>query len=307
MFADFYKYPPSYSRVQKAIDWLGNEYKALKIFPIGKSVNGRDITALCVGNPHGSTLYIGAVWGMEWLTTLLLLRFCETVAEALQNGGTVSDVNVERALRRRSLTIIPCLNPDGVEIVLSGAEAAGAWQDLVEKTGGDAGCRTVWNANARGVDIGRNLTGSRGLSFYPAPKDACAEGYEGPYPGSEPETAAVTTFCLTYQPRSLYTLHNNGEKIYYQYDNSIPDRSHMIAQILASSSGYTAVSHSSVVSGTEALRQDARNGLKNWFIKTLGNPGFAIEVGMGGQQLTAQDLNKIYRRTEEMLMIAALL
>ena len=298
MFADFYKEPPTYARLQQAIAWLGQEYPALKIFPIGKSVNGRDITALCVGNPQGSTLYVGAVWGLEWLTTLLLLRFCETVAEALQKGGTVSDINVERALRRRSLTIIPCLNPDGVEIALTGPEAAGVWQDLVEKVCGDCDCRQTWKANARGVDIGRNLAAS--LPPAALPVLAGAEGFEGPYPGSEPETDAVTTFCLTYQPRALYTIHNNREKIYYQYDNSIPDRSHMIAQILASSSGYT-------LAAPQDWAQNSRHCLQDWFIKKLGNPGFAIEVGSGSRVLTVQDLTRIYRRTEEMLMIASLL
>ena len=89
MFDGFYTKPPTYDSVSSAIAYLRDTYKNLKIFPIGKSVLGREINALCIGNPMGATLFVGATHGLEWLTAMLLIRFCETVLEGLRSGGWI--------------------------------------------------------------------------------------------------------------------------------------------------------------------------------------------------------------------------
>jgi len=68
---------------------------------------------LCIGNPTGATLFVGATHGLEWLTCMLLHPVLREYAEALETGGKVSDIDVGRLLCNRSLVIVPCLNPDG--------------------------------------------------------------------------------------------------------------------------------------------------------------------------------------------------
>ena len=300
MLLTFYKNPPGCENTCAALQALRERYKRLKVFPIGKSLLGREIQALCIGNPTGATLFVGGVHGLEWLTGMLLIRFCEELLNALECGGKVSEIDVRRAMQNRSLIIVPALNPDGTEIALCGSCAAREFAPLVNSLTCDP-CRT-WQANARGVDLNHNFDAgwkitkemeTRAGITGPAPTR-----YGGEHPHSEPESIAITTFCMAYQPRALYAIHSQGEEIYYYYGEHTPSRSKMMAQILASSSGYDV---------TRPAEMASHGGLKDWFIEKFRRPGFTIEVGRGKNPLGLGELDRIYKKTEEMFMIAALL
>jgi g-D-glutamyl-meso-diaminopimelate peptidase len=300
MYAGFYDEPPTYENMTRAIQWLREEYPRLKVFPIGRSVLGREISALCIGHPAGATLFVGAVHGLEWLTSLLLIRFVETLLHGLATGGCVSDIDVTKALRSRSLVVIPCLNPDGVEIAVHGQEGAGERAAII---GGMCdGDFSTWQANANGVDLNHNFDAGwnilREMEEQSGVTGPAPTRYGGTHPHSEPESKAAVTFCLTYQPRTLYAFHSQGEEIYYRYGARTPTRSQLMAGILASSSGYTATHPEGLAS---------HGGLKDWFITRFCRPGFTIEIGKGKNPLDIRTLPKTYARLEEMLMIATLL
>lgn len=300
MYENFYRRPPTYENMTRKVDELKSRYRELKVFPIGVSVLGRSVYALCIGNPMGATLMVGATHGLEWLTSLLLMRFCEVMLDGMAIGGCVSDINVSKAMRGRSLVIVPCLNPDGVEIAVNGKEGAGALGDAVEEIcGGDY---SVWQANANGVDLNHNFDAGwcvlREMERESGINGPAPTRYGGPHPHSEPETSAITTFCLTYRPRALYSFHSQGEEIYYKYGDCTPTRSRLMAQILASSSGYA-------LSNPEGLA--SHGGLKDWFIEKFRRPGFTIEAGLGKNPLPIGQLEPIYQQIEEMLVIATLL
>ena len=300
MIDGFYTSPPTHQRLTQAIQHLQERYKRCKVFPIGCTALGRKIHALCIGNPMGATLFVGATHGLEWMTTLLLIRFCEDVLEGLRTGGNVSDIDVTKALQNRSLVIIPCLNPDGVEIALCGSAAAGERAAEVERIcGGD--CR-AWQANANGVDLNHNFDAGwcalKRMEVESGIDAPAPTRYGGTHPNSEPETMAATAFCINYQPRTLYSLHSQGEEIYYKYGEHTPERSQLMARILASSSGYTV---------TEPTGLASHGGLKDWFIEKFRRPGFTIEVGRGKNPLGIEQFEKIYKKIQEMLIIATLL
>ena len=292
--------PPDHETRSRAIGWLVGSYSGLKVLSIGKSVLGREIKAICFGDPRAASLFVGATHGLEWLTASLLLRFAGDLAEALSNDGHVSGINVRKAMLNRSLTIVPCLNPDGVEIALYGRAGAGRLGDKVEQiSGGDF---STWQANANGVDINHNFDAGWKI-LRQMERDAGILGpapsrYGGPHPNSEPETRAIVTHCLAWRPRSLYSFHSQGEEIYYKYGENTPERSRLVAGILAASSGYK-------IATPEGLA--SHGGLKDWFIDKLHGQGFTIEVGRGKNPLPLDMLNPVYERIQEMMMIAALL
>lgn len=275
MLSGPYKTPASYCHMQEAIDLLRGCYLQFKSFPIGKSAGGRDITALCIGSPAGSSLYIGGIRGREWLTATVLLRFYGNLLHGVEHGGCVSDINVGSALADRPVTIIPCLNPDGADISL-GKQAP--------QNGEPVPCQTS-QGNGNGVDISFNFDAGWRNTL---------DG--GPHPGSEPETQALTAFCLHYRPRSLYCLRCPGESIHYHYGANTPARSRMIGQILASSAGYALAKPDS-----PALHGSPMG----WFIEKSRKPGFMIEIG--DTDMSSGQSNRTYYRVEEMLMLAALL
>ena len=142
-------------------------------------------------------LLCGAFHGMEWLTSLLLLRFTSQMAAALETGSLISDIKLGDFLRRRGVTVIPCVNPDGVEISLHGSAAAGEYRELVHNVScGDTSrwqAKRPWrgfkpsNFNA-GWEALHTLEREQGI-YHPAPTR-----YGGEYPESEPETRLFMRF-----------------------------------------------------------------------------------------------------------------
>ena len=73
----FYSAPPFYKEAQKKLVALKKEYNFLKLGAIGKSIQGRPINALFLGNMQNPIVLAGAFHALEWLTEGLLIRFCE--------------------------------------------------------------------------------------------------------------------------------------------------------------------------------------------------------------------------------------
>ena len=136
---------------------LRGRYRFLDTIPIGRSVLGREIFGLLLGGGNGpeKVLFAAAFHGQEWLTALTVLRLCENICEAMQKDGKLDDLDLRQALAGRSLILVPMVNPDGVDIALRGAEAAGPFAEQAAALGADR--PGLWQANARGVDINHNF------------------------------------------------------------------------------------------------------------------------------------------------------
>ena len=153
MTDSFFRQPLRYEALQKAALELKQEYPFLEVFSLGKSLAGRELYAFGIGQAKGASLFVGAVHGMEWLTALLLMRLLEDICHSLKTGAPLAEIDISRSLESRALTIVPCLNPDGVEIAAAGPLGAGPWESLVRACGDT----DHWQANARGVDLNHNF------------------------------------------------------------------------------------------------------------------------------------------------------
>jgi len=269
-------------------------------FTAGKSVLGRPIDGFRLGAGGEAVLYAGGFHGQEWLTCLVLLRFAERICQALDNGGSIAGIDCRRALLGRGLIIVPCVNPDGVEIALSGAQSAGDLTDEVLRISG--GELSQWNANARGVDINHNFD----AGWHIARQLEQAAGIDGPAPrrfggqcpASEPETQAMVSLCEHSRPRLALALHSQGEEIYWSYGGRAPSGGALMARVLAMASGYELREPSAIAS---------HGGFKDWFIHRFDRPGFTVEMGKGENPLPLSQLDPIYDRLEEMLMLGVVM
>lgn len=237
-----------------------------------------------------------AFHGMEWLTSLVLFRFLERVCEAFEKDSGICEINVARFLSRRGLIIVPCVNPDGVEISLNGECAAGKFEQRVEHIA--AGKAHRWQANAVGVDINHNFSADW-KSLHEKEVSSGITGpsltqYGGQYPESEPETKALTSLCRKRNIRHAAAFHSQGEEIYWHYGENTPNRSRLMAEVLARTSGYALSSPRGLAVG---------GGFKDWFIEELKRPAFTIEIGLGRNPLPCSKLNEIYSRLEEMMTL----
>lgn len=296
---DFYNKPTA-ANTERYIREITKKHPCSKSFFIGKSVLGRKISVLRIGNPIGSTLFVGATHGSEWLTTLVVLRFFEEVCEAFEHGESLNGVNVSTAIYKRGLTVIPVLNPDGTEIALLGRRAALSLEKRVGRLANDD--FEHWNSNAAGVDINHNFGAGwqklreqerKNKIFGPALRQ-----YGGSRPFSEPETRAVSGFCSTFDIKRLYSFHSQGEEIYWYYGTKTPIKSRDMADELALSCGYKVAMPSGMA---------ANGGLKDWYIEEFGRPGFTIEIGKGKNPLPLSDFDEIYRKLKPALVKALLM
>lgn len=300
MYDGFYREAPCYANVRRAVQELKERYPSLKTFPIGKSVLGRSIYALGIGDLQQSTLFVGGVHGMEWITTLLLFRLTEDILQAAETGEPLAEIDVAHALESRSIVVIPCLNPDGVEIQICGPRGARHLAGFVKKASG--GDTSRWQANARGIDLNHNF--DAGYAEVKRMEHEAGIDCPGPtrYGGtsahSEPETKALVNFCKAFQIRQAYAYHSQGEEIYYKYGPNTPARSQLMAQVLASASGYKV---------TAPEQMASHGGFKDWFIECLRRPGFTVEIGRGKNPLPVEELEPIYARLLEMMLISMLL
>lgn len=286
-----------YAALKRVTAALTEEYPFLSESVIGRSCAGRDIPALQLGRSAEYVLIAAAFHGSEYITETVLLRFIVMLCEALKGDTSLVGFNARRSLFGRGVIFVPCVNPDGCEIVLHGAAGAGALAANVARL--CSGKFDSWNANLRGVDINHNFSaGWQELSDLekrsgitgPAPTR-----FGGWRPESEPETLALTELCRTRKIRHAVALHSQGEVIYWTYGDKIPRRSRKMAEILSTSSGYA-------LSEPEGLA--VGGGFKDWFISEFDRPGFTVEMGLGKNPLPIEQAADITERLKEMLMLS---
>ncbi len=284
---------------------LCGRYRFLRGSVAGHSACGREIPLLQLSAPGGEpiaerVLIAAAFHAQEWLTALCALRLCEEMCIALAGGLSLCGVSLERALRGRQVLWLPLVNPDGVDIALHGSVTAGDYAAAVYDGGGDT--PGLWQANARGVDINHNFNAGWAQMQALAEKNGknCpgARRYPGVSPESEPETRAVTDLCRRLTPRHVVALHSQGEEIYWDYGDHTPPQGRVMAQVMATVSGYAVAAPTGYAS---------YGGFKDWFIDCYHRPGFTIELGRGKNPLPLSDFEPLYHKAREMLLLSLLL
>ena len=272
----------TYGEMMKELDALCGEYPFFTRSVIGRSLVGREIPLISVGEGKKAVLFVGTHHGMEWITSALLLDFLRDVGKELERGGNLSVV-----LENRTLCVVPMLNPDGVELQINGKDELNPLTErLNAMSGGDY---SRWQANGRGVDLNHNYDAGffeykeyeREHGIVPGPTL-----YSGEHPESEPETSALCAFIRARGIDLLIALHTQGEEIYYDYNGVVPDGGRVIAKRLSALSGYSL---------SEPTGSAAYGGLKDWFIKEYSLPAFTLECGKGVNPLPIGDSDIIYR------------
>ncbi len=290
----------TYSDYCMYIKKINEQFPALKIATCGKTLLNREIYSLVMGEGEKNILFVGGTHGLEWITSLVLLRFCEELMQKSEKGESVCGFDVKSILSHRRLIIIPELNPDGIEISLNGESACGEYRKKnCEVCDNDF---SGWSANARGVDINHNFNADwyalRDYETASGINGAAPRRFGGEYPESEPETIAVTRICRNINIDMLITLHSQGEEIYYEYGENTPERAELMAKMFSALTDYTLVKNSG---------HAASGGLKDWFIEEFCKPAFTVEVGKGANPLPVNQLDEIYEKIKPLLVVAMML
>lgn len=295
-----YHDPLDHARMMEYIDIMIARYPFLSVSYVGESILGRGIPMLTLGEGEKSVLYVGAHHGMEWITSVLLLRFINEACELWNNNGRIFQYSVKYLLSARTLHIVPMLNPDGVEYQINGVGEDNVLYDRLLSMNGGSKDFSRWQANARGVDLNHNY--NSGFADYKRMEmengilGGAPTRYSGESSESEPEVGSLCNY-IRYHDRlqMVLTLHTQGEEIYYTCGKKTTPRSRAIAEGLANMSGYAL----NIPKGSAAY-----GGLTDWCIEELNLPSFTVECGKGINPLPLEDYFYIYARIRQMLFLA---
>ena len=282
--------PFDHAALLKKAEALQKQFPFLDFRYLGNSILGRGIPMLCVGRGRRGVLYVGAHHGMEWLTSLLLVRFTEELCALLDRNATAHGISLKLLLQTHKLYIVPMLNPDGVDYQIHGPDTEHPLFERVLAMNGGRTDFSKWQANARGVDLNHNY--NAGFMEYKTWEtehhipQGCPTRYAGIMPESEPEVASLCNF-IRFHPEicGVMTLHTQGEEIYFGSDLESQPRVRQIAKRLSAMTGY----RMAVASGPAAF-----GGLTDWCVSELSLPAFTLECGRGENPLPYEQLFSIY-------------
>lgn len=287
-----YNAAPDYFLQTSAINNLCEKYSFVRRSTVGKSLCGRSITALSVGCRVRPVLYAATFHGTEWLNTLFMLRFFEELALAYREKNTADGVSVFSALQKRGLTVIPCVNPDGVEIQICGSGSCPEYKKLIDSVTSDT---SRWQANARGVDLNHNFNAGwkelKKLEIESGITKPGATRYGGEKPFSEPETIALKNLCLRNRFSRAIAFHSQGREVYCTYKNA-SEQSELLGETFAKTAGYRIALPEKIATG---------GGFKDWLIGYLRTPAITVETGFGENPLPISDFESEYNRIKRAL------
>jgi g-D-glutamyl-meso-diaminopimelate peptidase len=296
--------PMDHDAMMRCLDLFLQRYDFLSVYSMGTSLFGKEIPMVRIGNEKAarSVLYVGSHHGMEWITTILLLRFINEYCEYYKGHRRVFNINPEYLFRSRLICIVPMLNPDGVDLQIHGADGVPFRDKLIEMNRGSTDF-SHWQANGRGVDLNHNY--NAGFAEYKELERAsdilggAPTRFSGEYPESEPEVGVLANYLrFDDSIKLILTLHTQGEEIYYSSGGVCPPKSKNIARLLSRMSGYAL---------SEAQGMAAYGGLSDWAIRELHLPSFTVECGKGVNPLPLQSNFSIYTAIREMLFTAPIL
>ena len=288
---------------RQTIAQLVSTYPFLRSEELTATAFGRPVQTLVIGNGGRKVLFSAAHHANEWITTPVLLKFVEELAEAAQKGGTIYGVPARNIVSNVTIHTVPMVNPDGVDLV-TGAIPPGS-PEYDQALGLADNYPAIpfpdgWKANLLGVDLNlqypagwlqaREIKFSQGFTR-PGPRD-----YVGRSPLSQREALALAEYTARVDPAVVLAYHTQGKVIYWQFrDFSVPG-ARELGEEFARLSGYAL---------EDTPYESSFAGYKDWFIQDFRRPGYTIEVGAGENPLPISQFDEIYRDNLGILVTAA--
>ncbi|MFN2745341.1 MULTISPECIES: M14 family metallopeptidase [unclassified Bacillus (in: firmicutes)] len=260
---------------------------------IGRSVLGQPIYELRLGSRDAEkTTHINASFhANEWITTSVLMKWLKEYCLYLCTGRQLFDYSPPALFCQTKLSIVPLVNPDGVDLVLNGPESLGIESGALDDINEHQPDFKEWKANINGVDLNNQFP-----SFWEIekqrkpPKGPSYRDYPGDAPLTEPEAVAMRDLIASRPPDRLVALHTQGEEIYWGYKGFEPSESFSVIQTFERLSGYQGVRYI-----------DSYAGFRDWFIHFYQKEGYTVELGKGKNPLPLKQFDDIYCKSRGIL------
>lgn len=296
--------PLTSAQCAQTISQLTQRYPSLRSEVLTTTAFGRKVQSLVIGEGDRKVLFSAAHHANEWITTLLLLKFAEELADALEHDGKLYGVPARTIAKAATIYLVPMVDPDGVDLVTGAIQPGTLEYETSRKIGDNFPSIPFpdgWKANLLGVDLNLQYPAgwlqAREIKFLqgfdrPAPRD-----YVGRAPLSQRESIALAELTDSVDPALVLAYHTQGKVIYWQFKDYEVPGARELAEEFARLSGYAM---------EDTPYESSFAGYKDWFIQNWHRPGFTIEVGSGENPLSLSQFDEIYRDNLGILVTAAL-
>ena len=265
---------------------------------------GRPVEALIIGSGGRKTLFTAAHHANEWITALVVLKFVEELAQAIEEDEGIYGIPGRLMDRNCTIYTVPMVDPDGVDLV-TGAIEPGTLQYEAARLLADRypaiPFPNGWKANLLGVDLNLQYPAgwlqAREIKFSQGYTRPGPRAYVGRYPLSQRETIALADYTEAVDPALVLAYHTQGREIYWQYQDLPVPGARELAEEFGRLSGYTVA---------DVPYESGFAGYKDWFIQEFRRPGFTIEAGSGVNPLSIEQFEQIYNDNLGILTTAAL-
>ena len=264
----------------------------------------RPIRTLVIGNGTRKVIFSASHHANEWITSLVLLKFAEELAQAIQSGTEFYGHSAQAIADAVTIYMVPMVDPDGVDLVVGTIQQGDIQFDLAQRLAQDYPTIPFpdgWKANLLGVDLNlqypagwlmaREIKFSQGY-VRPGPRD-----YVGRAPLNQLETQALAGYTEYIDPALVLAYHSQGKEIYWKFRDIEVPGARELGERMAAASGY-ALADTPYASGFA--------GYKDWFIQNFRRPGYTVEVGSGENPLPLSQFDEIYNDNIGILTMAAL-
>ena len=295
--------PITSTRCDEMIQEIVRTYPFCRTELLATTAFGRPIRTLVIGNGPRKVIYSASFHANEWITTLVLLKFAEELAEAIATRGSIYGIRAQNIANAATIYMVPMVNPDGVDLVTGAIAPGSAEYEIARRLSENYPAIPFpdgWKANLQGVDLNlqypagwlqaREIKFSQGFTR-PGPRD-----YVGRAPLSQIESRAMAGYTEAIDPALVLAYHTQGNVIYWQFQDIFVPGSRELGEDFARTSGYSL---------EDTPFESSFAGYKDWFIQYFRRPGYTIEVGEGENPLPLSQFDEIYRRNLGILTAAA--
>jgi len=272
-----------YSIMMNDLNKLLDAYPFLQSSTIGHSVLGNEIPEIQIGNGLKRIHYNGSFHANEWITTPIILTFLNDYLLSLTNQNTIRGISTLPLYQQTSLSIVPMVNPDGVNLVIQGPSEDEALRNQLINWNNGSNNFSDWKANIHGVDLNDQFPAKWELESARNPKTPGPRDYGGERPLSEPESIAMADLTRKRDFARVLAFHTQGRVIYWGFEDLEPPESKILVNEFSRVSGYEPIKSA----GSYA-------GYKDWFIQDWRRPGFTVELGSGTNPLPISQFDDIY-------------
>ncbi|MFF2887522.1 M14 family metallopeptidase [Paenibacillus sp. NPDC057967] len=268
-------------------------YPFLRRSSIGNSVMGKPLTEIRIGSGDRIIHANGSIHANEWITTPVLVQFLNEYAMSVTNSMDWQGTAMYAPYLAVTLSVVPMLNPDGVDLVVGGLPEAEPVRSEVLAINEGSSDFSGWKANIRGVDLNKQFPALWERDAAIGPQSPAPRDYSGAAPLTEPEVQALAELTRRDSFLRVLAFHTQGEVFFWGFEGLEPPESAALAAAFAEASGY------------ESIRNvDSTAGYKDWFIQDWRRPGFTIELGKGTNPLPLEQYGQIYDAASSIIRVA---